>query len=268
MEVNTVNVDYKSRQDRFTLIPIGDTHIGNKGCDLHRLRELIEWIRQKENCYVICMGDYCDCINYTDPRFDPRTVEDKYLNDLSNAVAMQTEDFIRVITPIADKIIGFHRGNHEELIRGRYHWDVMHEIYKAFGKPELNDTAITRFHFKRNKNRDIHCFDVFSQHGRVGGMKGGNKINRLEDMIGYVDADIYLIAHAHIKEAEIKTQLFLDNRHHIRHKKKILGVTGSFLRGYTEGSSSYVEKWMLPPTDLGVIKITIIPDKDDVHVSI
>jgi len=51
-------------------------------------------------------------------------------------------------------------------------------------------------------------------------------------------------------------------------KKKVLGVTGSFLRGYTEDSSSYCEKWMLPPTDLGVIKLVIIPNRGDVHVSL
>jgi len=263
-----VKIGYKSVHDKFILIPLGDLHVGNKGCDIKRIKDMVEWIRTKENCFVLCMGDYCDCINYTDPRFDPQTVPDKYLQDLSNAVAMQTEDFIEIIRPISDKIIGFHRGNHEELIRSKYHWDVMHEIHKAFPSvPILNDAAITRLHFTRHKT-SVTCFDVFSQHGRVGGMKGGNKINRLEDMMGFVDADIYLIAHAHIKESEVKTQLCLDKSLHVHHKKKLLGVTGSFLRGYCEGSGSYVEKWMLPPTDLGVIRITIVPESGDLHVSI
>jgi hypothetical protein len=266
MEVNVITINHKKRGDTFILVPLGDTHIGNKGCDVGRLRDMIGWIRKQVNCFVIMMGDYCDCINYTDPRFDPKTIEDKYLMDLSNCVAMQTEDFINIIRPIADKIVGFHRGNHEETIRSRFHWDMMHELWKEFHKPILNDAAITRFRFIRS-NQDVRCFDVFSQHGHVGGMKGGNKVNRLEDLLGYADADIFLIGHAHIKVAEIKTQLYLDRSCKICHRKKILGVTGSFLRGYTEGSASYVEKCMLPPTDLGVLKITLNPDKYDIHVS-
>jgi len=267
MQTNKVIIDYKSKKDEFYFIPIGDTHLGNRGCEVQRIKDLIDWMKTKENCYWIGMGDYLDCINYTDTRFDPKTVEPKYLDDLSNCVAYQTEDFIELFQPIKDKCIGLHRGNHEEAIRLRYHFDVMHELYKAWKKPILEDTAVTVLNFIRQK-RDVKDYKIYSLHGRVGGRRGGNKINWLEDFIAYFDADIYLMAHAHIKESEIKTQLYIDRAMHVRQKKKVLCVTGSFLRGYTEGSSSYVEKWMLPPTDLGVIRLSIKPFKGDIHVSI
>ena len=268
MILNKFVFNYTSRTSRFYLIPIGDIHLGNRGCDIAELRRLIQWVKDNKDVYWIGMGDYCDCINYTDPRFDPQTVDDKYSSvHLDKNIQLQTEDFIHLIRPIADKCLGLHRGNHEEEIRRRYIWDIMHEVHKEYpGIKMLEDTAITRLMFHRR--RHTVGIDVFSQHGRVGGMKGGNKINRLEDMIGYIDADIYLMAHAHIKTTEMKTQLFMNGKMHLCKRKIILGVTGSFLRGYMDGNSSYVEKAMLPPTDLGVIKITITPDSGDIHVSI
>ncbi len=268
MKTEWVKIPYKSRLDEFSIVPLGDSHIGNKGCERQKLRDMVQWIKDKPNCYWIGMGDYVDCINYTDKRFDPTTIETKYLQDLSNCVPMQVYDAVQILEPIKDKCLGMHRGNHEEKIRLNYHFDVMREFEKELGVKLLEDSALIRLTFAREGSNEKNAFDIFSMHGRVGGRKGGNKINWLEDLIGYVNADIYLIAHAHIKASEIKTQLYGDNKVHIRQRKKVLGVTGSFMRGYTEDTSSYVEKWMLPPTDVGVIKLVIIPNRGDIHVSL
>jgi len=265
--VNKKRIDFKSEKDEFYVVPIGDVHLGNKGCEIQRLKEMVEWIRTKENCYWIGMGDYIDCINYTDKRFDPDTIQAKYLTELSNCVPMQIGDFMEIVRPIIDKCLGFHRGNHEEKIRLQYHYDVMYELWKEFGKPLLEDSNVMVLDFVM-PNKHVDRVKIFSTHGCCGGRKGGNKINWLEDLIGYIEADIYLIAHSHIKESEIKTQLYVDRMGRVKQRKKVLGVTGSFLRGYMQGCSSYIEKAMLPPTDLGVIRITIIPGRNDVHVSI
>ena len=267
MEVNRRRIDYKSQLDEFYVVPIGDCHLGNKGCELSRLKEMVQWIKDKPNCYWLGMGDYIDCINYTDKRFDPDTIEKKYLGELSNCVPMQIDDFINIVRPIADKCLGFHRGNHEEKIRLQYHYDVMYELWKEFQKPLLEDSCVTVLDFHL-PNEQVHSIKIFSMHGCCGGRKGGSKINWLEDLIAYMEADIYLIAHSHIKESEIKTQLYVDRAGRVQQRKKVLGVTGSFLRGYVQGCSSYIEKAMLPPTDLGVIRLSIRPFSRDIHVSI
>lgn len=271
MEVNVKNIKYKSKSDEFYIVPIGDTHIGNCGFERDRFKELIQWIKQKENCYWIGMGDYLDCITYADKRFDPETLEKKYRDVLSNSVPKQIEDFCLLVRPIMNKCLGLHRGNHEEKIRLCFQYDVMYELWKEFDVPILEDSCLTKLLFTRVPGKSVsetNRIDVFSMHGCCGGRKGGNKINWLEDLIGYIDADVYLIAHSHIKESEVKTQLYVDNAGNIKQRKKVLGVTGSFLRGYSQGCSSYIEKMMLPPTDLGVIRLAIKPYVRDVHVSI
>jgi len=269
MEINERTINFKSRKDWFHLVPIGDIHLGNIGCDVEKLKEMIDWIKEKDDVYWIGMGDYLDCINYTDKRFDPCTIAKQYREYLSNCVPMQIQDLIDLFKPIANKCIGLHRGNHEETIRLHYHYDVLYELWKEFKVPMLNDTAITRLRFNWNKHGGSQrcVFDIFSTHGHIGGRKGGGKINYLEDMIGFVDADVYLMGHSHIKATETKSTLYVDNMMNFKNRKRVLAVTGSYLRGYQQGSSSYVEKWGYPPSDIGVVKIMFNPDKHDVHIS-
>jgi hypothetical protein len=266
MEVNEVDIKFKSRSDWFYVVPIGDIHLGNACCDIEKCKEMVNWIKEHDNVWWIGMGDYVDCVNYSDKRFDPSTVDKKYLDNLSNAVPRQIEDVIELLGPIADKCLGLHRGNHEETIRLRYHYDVMYEMWKAFNVPMLKDSAITRLHFNDGKGHRA-AFDIFSTHGSAGGRKGGGKINRLEDMIGFYDADVYLMGHSHIKETETKSTIYVDNQMNLKVRKRILAVTGCFLNGYQEGVSSYVEKWGFPPTDTGVVKLMFNPRKKDIHIS-
>ena len=268
MQYNEIKIKYHSKKEWFNLIPIGDVHLGHIGCELKKLKELVDWIANKENTYWLGMGDYIDAINYTDPRFDPKTV-DISRAEMDKIIQIQIEKIIDIFEPIKDKCLGLHRGNHEETIRRHYIYDVVYEMAKEMGLQSnqiLLDAAITRLKFNRLKAR--HSFDIFSTHGNVGGRKGGIKINRLEDLIGFFDADVYLIAHAHIKASEIKTQLYYDNHGNLKQKKKILAVTGAFLKGYEHNQTSYVEKWMYPPTDIGVVKIMFQPETGDIHISL
>jgi len=276
MELNDVEIIYERKGEKFRLIPIGDIHIGNRGCDLKKLRRVIEWIANKENTYWIGMGDMIDAINYTDKRFDPSTVTPKYLKDLNNAVYEQISDLKDLFEPIQEKCIGLHEGNHETTIRRRYHVDVIKNLCQEWDTPYLGYSAFTRLKFVRiSKGTKGHgsraTFTIYSTHGRVGGRKGGAKVNRLEDLMSWFDADIFLMAHSHKKITTTLTQLGVTGKRGNRrliYKKKIGAVTGAFLQGYiTQGGIGYTELWNYPPTDLGVVKITITPDGRDLHIS-
>ena len=274
MELNDVVIKYEKRNEKFRLVPIGDIHLGNKGCDKRKLKDLVKWIENKENIFWIGMGDYADCINYTDKRFDPSVVESKFLENLDNAVYEQFEELNEILEPIKHKCIGLHTGNHEERIRLQYHFDIVKEFCKTWNVPYLGYSAFTRLKFiRKSKGTKGHgarnIITIYSTHGRVGGRKGGSKVNRLEDLMSWFDADIFLMAHSHKKIITTLTQLAITGRKpKLIYKKKVGAVTGSFLQGYVEhGTIQYTERWNYPPTDLGVVKITIIPDKRDIHIS-
>lgn len=260
--VNDIHLEYRKRPTKFRLVPIGDIHIGDKGCDISRLKKLVEWIKEKENTYWIGMGDYANCINYTDKRFDPSTVEPKYLADLDNVVPTQFDDLNRILSPIQEKCIGMHTGNHEETIRRKYHFDITRKFCDDWGVKYLGYSAFTRLHFSTGNTRRI--VTIYSTHGAAGGRYPGYKINRLERIAGKFDADIILYAHSHTKDVHTTTQLRVSGTKHprVEMRKQIVALTGCFLRGYIDGGTSYVERFDYPPTDLGVVKITIIVGKE------
>jgi hypothetical protein len=140
-------------------------------------------------------------------------------------------------------------------------------MWRKLDTVPLYDAAITSLSFCRNKSNSVTNFDIFSTHGNVGGRRAGYKMNRLEDLLGFVEADVYLMGHAHQKLTETKSVMYRAMNNELKVRKRILAVTGAFLDGYRKGACSYVEKWMYPPSDIGVVKITFIPDKEDIHIS-
>jgi hypothetical protein len=273
LKINFKEIKMKdiSRDQWYSIIPLGDIHLGNIGCDIEKLKKQINYIKEKENCYWIGMGDYVDCINYTDKRFDPTTIAKPFVNNLANCVPLQIEELMKTLNPIKNKCLGLHRGNHEEKIRLKYHHDLIYEMRKLwdFNVPDLEDSAITRLRFVYDKEdyTNMYSFDIFSTHGNVGGRKGGAKVNRLEDLIGYVDANVYLMAHSHIKLTFSRGVIYVDKNLNMKYKKRILAVTGCYMNGYIENGSNYVEKWNYPPTSTGSVKIMFNPRRHDIHVS-
>lgn len=256
-----------SRNNWVDVVPIGDIHLGNKGCNISKLKKIIKYVKEHKHCYWIGMGDYIDCINYTDKRFDPSTITEPFISNLTNSIPLQVEELLKLLSPIKDKCLGLLRGNHEEKIRLKYQYDILYDMTKAwdFKVPNLKDTAIIRLRF--TAVRGIASFDIFCTHSNVGGRKGGAKLNRLEDMIGHIDADIYLMAHAHIKLTASRSVLFVDQRLNLTHKKRVMAVTGSFFNGYAQDVPSYIEKMGYPPTSTGSVKLMINPRRHDVHIS-
>lgn len=260
------------RTEWYNIVPLGDIHLGNIGCDLAAFKSMIEWIKNKEDTLWVGMGDYIDAINYSDPRFDPKTVSPKYISggDIDKTIQLQIEDLCGLLEPIKDKCIGILRGNHEETIRRFYHYDVLYEIAKELDFKRdmlLYDTAVVRLHFTRAQtNRRV--FDIFCAHGNVGGRTYGAKSNRIRELHNQFVADIYLLAHSHIKQAQIGTVIGFDHRGNEYKKKIIDAFTGCFLRGYERGQTSYIEKCLYPATDIGAVRLMIQPETGDKHVSL
>jgi predicted phosphodiesterase len=273
MKFNRVNIKTDSKSEWYKIIPIADVHLGNCNCDLLAFKNMVDWIQNKNNCLWVGMGDYIDAINYSDKRFDPKTIATKYLanGDIDKCIQMQIQDFVDIINPIKDKCIGLLRGNHEENIRQHYHYDVLYELAKELDlsrKLLLYDTAIIRLHFDRNKSNGSHCYDVFLAHGNVGGRTQGYKANRIHELHKFFQADIYLLAHSHIKLAQVNSLVYFNNRDVECIRKVIDAFTGCFLQGYRRDHTSYVEKWLYPPTDIGCVKLELKPENGDKHVSL
>lgn len=272
MEYQRVTIPCKhTRTELFTIVPIGDIHEGNIGCCEKTLLEQIDWIKNNKNVFWIGMGDFAEAINYSDPRFDIKSVSRKYrgeLGDIDMMVQLQVDTICKLFEPIKDKCLGLHRGNHEECIRRYFHYDILYELWKKLKVKLLYDVAITRLQFTAKNSRWTNSFDIFSTHGCIAGRKSGGKVNRLEDLMAGFEADIYLSGHAHVKTVTTTNRLYIDQAGNLKSKRKIGAYTGSFLRGYNINQTSYIEKGNFPASDIGVVKIIINPRKNDMNIHI
>ena len=266
MEIIERRFEFRRGQS-FRIYYVADQHIGNAGADLKRMKEDVKQILDDPHAYWIQGGDAIDAVVPSDKkRFDPDTV----VSRLDNVVLDQIKTFEETYEPIADRCLGILRGNHEEQIRLRHHVNVLEGLCLKWNVPSLGDTAFIRLVFSRGKNGASGSSSIilFAAHSNVAGRSGGAKVSRLETLLGYFDADIYMIAHGHKKVSHVSTLLSMakEGKPRLITKKKIGVMTGSYLRSYQKGISTYAEKGLYPPSDLGAIAVTIDPERRDYRV--
>jgi len=100
-------------------------------------------------------------------------------------------------------------------------------------------------------------------------MKISAPLNKIENIIPYFDADIYLMAHQHKKVAGVVDRYYMTRKapYDTGYKSIVLANTGGYLRGYLKGATQgnifprggYVERGMRPPVGLGCILLFVRP---------
>lgn len=183
------------------IIPLADLHLGDKQCDLAKIRSKIDYIKNNENVYCILNGDIMNNSTKT-------SIGDIYSEELKpmDQLKLATELF----EPIKDKILGITSGNHEfrtwkqdgidltKLLCNQLGIEDKYSeasllIFLRFGKENRNRKESNN----KNKVRMIE-YTLFVNHGSGGGRKEGAKAIRLADMASIVDADIYIHSHTHL----------------------------------------------------------------------
>src|SRR3989304_7383755 len=114
----TITLDNKNEPVK--IVPFSDIHIGAAGVNTTYLKNTIKWIEETPNCYAIGVGDYCDCIDIKDKRFDIKAIDKKFVPCLDNIASAQMEYMTDLLEPIKDKILCMIPGNHEDKLRTRY----------------------------------------------------------------------------------------------------------------------------------------------------
>lgn len=263
MEIQTVEIKLKRKDDEVQFEPLGDLHIGNINFDNAKLLRSIERIGSEENRFWIGMGDYAECIFPTSPMNDPRF----NIQTVNRGILVPDEqfDYIReLLNPIKEKCWGLHSGNHEtSFIQKTGHDYVRRDLCNPLKARYLGLVAFTTLRFTfRGKPLDEKI--VFSAHGNYGGMRIGGTLNRIEDLARSFDADIYLMGHTHAAFVVKGNYIAPASRNSIVEAKRLFCSTGGFLRGYVPESTSYIEKNLRSPLKTGTITVTFVPATGDV----
>lgn len=265
MEVSEITVKTVQCQDlpwkEVKIMPVGDLHSGSQGFARDRLKRHIEW-GVKNDCYFIGMGDQVDVASPGNRhRIRTASLYDSVEDMMEEAAMKAVEDVADILKGTEGRWLG--------LVEGHHFWEFANGetsdtlLAEKLGAPFLGNCAFVRLRFDRGSS--IVC-TLWVHHGSGGGQKAASPLYKLENLTPYFDADIYLIGHTHKKAAAPISQLYLNNRGDIKHRKKILACTGSFLKAYTQGSErhgraqgDYVEKRLLSPATLGGVLLRVRP---------
>lgn len=184
-----------SKFDDIILIPLSDIHLGDRHCSINEVLTMIEFIKQTDNAFCILNGDVMNCAIKT-------AVSDIYSEGLTPMEELK--ECVNLFAPIKDKILGVTGGNHE----GRHYKtngiDLTAIMCQQLGISDLYcETGIVLFlRVGENSDSKYHkrpiLYTVYATHGSGGGKKEGGKINRVADLAGIIDADVYIHSHTHM----------------------------------------------------------------------
>jgi len=219
--VHVKEKDFKGPE--LELIPIGDIHYGSKECNIKKIKENVQYVKDNKNARVVLMGDLVDIAlrdsvgaGTFDNNFEPEE---------------QIDGIIELLMPIKNKILCLIGGNHEERIRMRTSIDINKLIAKA-----LDTTYVGSMCFLKIMVGTTN-YVVFAAHGSTGAVSPAGKINAVMKYGTYIDADLYLMGHVH-ELAHHTTEYFrvdIGNKQIVKDKRHYV-ITGHYLNygGYAE----------------------------------
>ena len=244
---------------------IGDIQCG-PAADLHRLQRHIDW-GMRNGVHFLGMGDYTDFLSPSNrARLRGASLYDAAQQLMDEWHMKHLDDLKDILRPTVGHWIGVHEGHHyHEFSYGGTSDTHLADFLEA---PFLGTSAITRVQFRDEANKRSVAAHIWSSHGEGSGATAAAPFNKLEKVSAFIDADVFFMGHYHRAGALLTNKLMVKGRSkpRLRHRTVALVATGSFLRGYMEGSSSggrasgsYVERGMMAPTALGNVVVTLEP---------
>lgn len=192
--MKAIKIDLSQDIKMLEVHAFADEHIGDEHCDIKRLMERIEYVKNTPNAYCILNGDIIDNATKT-------SIGDTYTQVFNPMEQLQRS--VEIFDPIKDKILCITHGNHENRT---YKKEGINLSYLMAAQLGLGDrytptSAVLFIRFGKGGS-DMHnrkiCYTIYALHGSGGGRKEGAKAIRLADMASIIDTDIYIHSHTHL----------------------------------------------------------------------
>jgi len=178
-----------------------------------------------------------------------------------NIITDQKKRCIELFKPVQNKTICLITGNHEETIHKYLQEDITHNICDELKIPYAGYHCYVVLTFMRGPTTRRQ-YVIHAWHGSGAAQTEGARLNRLVRLVNDIQADIYLMGHLHAMTQHTPDRLTFRNGR-IKSVKLAATITGSWLKAYTQGKSSYAEEKGYKPSRIGCPCICINPDKDD-----
>lgn len=199
--MKVIKIDLPRELLQLEIHTFADEHIGDEHCDIKRLKERIEYVKNTPNAYCIMNGDILDNATKT-------SIGDTYTQEFNPMQQLQYA--MELFSPIKDKILCVTHGNHENRTYKKEGINLSYLIAKQLGLEDkyTPTSAVLFIRFgtmsrglkETNNNSNVRkiCYTIYVLHGSGGGRKEGAKVIRLADMASIIDTDIYIHSHTHL----------------------------------------------------------------------
>lgn len=209
--MKTIKADLPQTLETIQIHTFADEHIGDRHCDMERLKERIAYVANTENAYCILNGDILDYAS----RSSIGDIETREFNIMG-----QLEKAVELFSPIKDKIICITNGNHEARGYRKEGIDMSKMIAMQLGIEHVYSQTSAFVFLRFGTAIKTHArkspkmlYTLYVNHGSGGGRKEGAKAIRLADMAGICDADIYIHSHTHLPMTMKQGFFRVDTRH-------------------------------------------------------
>jgi hypothetical protein len=281
-------IAYPSRTMQFTIWNLADLHLMNAACAVDQIHRDVQIIAEDPCAVWMGGGDYADFIGYRDKRFHPdavsRDVTVQELGKLGRAGIRRARD---IFLPIRDKCVGLLLGNHELKYQIATEQEDLHAwLCEELGVPNLHYSALFDMVFVRDhrvkapkllfesgpygkRGYSVRAKRIFAHHGAGYAQTEAGKLKRLIQFMDRFDADLFFCGHVHDQTGKRRNKIGADAACNKLVAREQVGViSGSYLKTYAQGITTYGEQRGFTPTNLGAAWIRFEPDKNKVWAEI
>lgn len=237
--------------DKVEIIPISDTHIGDKCLNKSLLNKTLDYIKNTPNCYCILNGDLCNIAL-------KNSVSDVYNEEIPPME--QLSQLCTFLEGIKDKILVVCDGNHERRITKETGISILQLACKQL---KIEDRfANGRWYIYLYFGEKVYgtkrkmCYTITGFHGSGGGSTYGGAVNNLMKQKQVVVADLYIMSHFHKRIATSDILYLPDYSNAKRNGGQLIKKECCYLlsNSFVEYDNSYAENMSLIPSNTKITK--------------
>jgi len=252
--------------DVISLIPFGDVHRDTPLCDEDRWKYFLQGCReiQAENPLTLFLstGDSHDFASFSEVRnIRNSKLHETTINKFDLMAQKDNRKFAREIDFMRGHMLGFIEGNHGWVMKNNK--TATEDLAERMDSESLGWLCHYTLNFKFTDRGGLSSHNVYGVicHGKAGGYTAGSTVNQVDKLRRiFPAADFYIMAHDHERWAVPKSVLLPVSAMgctKIKQKRQFLCRSGSFMKGFVDGQSSYVVGGLYTPSDLGSLVMRI-----------
>jgi predicted phosphodiesterase len=245
--MNILAYNLPQEYDTLELFPLSDLHYGDPNTDTEAFEHFCGMILDKPNRYIVSIGDNIN--NNT------KSSVGSVYDDICSP-RKQKKWIVERLNPLKDRILVMLDGNHEYRSTKDVDETISYNIANALGIEGVyaEDEAVLKITFgKKQENGKARCFTVYCTHGSGGGKRPGSTVNNIEMLALSIDADIYIIGHAHKRIAYKNSFRRIDTHNNSILTRERLFVVSSSWVDY----GGYAARKMMNPSAKGSVPVIL-----------